>query len=466
MFQAPSAISLIITSSIATSATLSFSHLASKRHLSTFHLRYISLKQRQDITQYCLSLSNLIDRLEDLAQPLDYSVPLPFLPIFGGFACGQAACRYVSRSEKAVYEHIARKHRLQYRARADNVKPINLQSWHSDKRAQHWIVRSGHGPAKASYSEKRSTRQTLQAQELDRLAQLDQHVIAQDASAQQTETTLWLGYTQWPAQLANRPLDIIAATAVQPTKSLNADYILSTWESQDFLSPLEDELKLCQLVCLLDTVFDRCLQTVSTTPDVFCYWLKSFRPMDFHPKLFAVLETDTGQRRYISYWKRFICFIFRTWRTEHRLRDQIYGIRFSPTQERLMAQLWALLDQVQQSNRNEEQDTDQEADHEERCGSDEESDQERRGESDEESDLEDEGEEDDQEIDDQQLGRRLDLGQDLGPDLTLAVDCSDQGHDPAAEQLFQLSCLFWTDLSKKGKTFHLPLVYFTGVLGI
>jgi hypothetical protein len=126
-----------------------------------------------------------------------------------------------------------------------------------------------------------------------------------------------LKHTQWPAQFANRPLDIIAATAVQPAKSPNANYILGTWENQNFLSPLEDELKLRQLVCLLDNVFDRCLQTLSMTPDVFCYWLKSFRPMDFHPKLFTVLETCAGQRRYISYWKRCICFVFRAWRTEH-----------------------------------------------------------------------------------------------------------------------------------------------------
>ncbi len=34
------------------------------------------------------------------------------------------------------------------------------------------------------------------------------------------------------------------------------------------------------------------------------------------------------------------------------------------------------------------------------------------------------------------------------------------------ERLFQLSCAFWTDMSTTGIASHLPLVYFSGVLGI
>jgi hypothetical protein len=35
-----------------------------------------------------------------------------------------------------------------------------------------------------------------------------------------------------------------------------------------------------------------------------------------------------------------------------------------------------------------------------------------------------------------------------------------------AERLFQLSCAFWADVSTTGVTSHLPLVYFSGILGI
>jgi hypothetical protein len=208
---------------------------------------------------------------------------------------------------------------------------------------------------------------------------------------------------------------------------------------------------LRQLVNLLDAVFDRCLQTLSTTPDLLCYWLQSFRPTDFRPsKLFGILGTEAGQHRYLSYWKRFICFVFRAWRTEHRLREQIYGIRFSSAQELSMSRIWHLLDdQVQQPfERDRTRDPAQggegellwEADHEGGYRSDEESDQEHQREaeeeSEEESNLESDIDYDDQngnenikhcqEID-QQLRRISDLGED---------STRNRGHDAAAEGLF------------------------------
>lgn len=72
-----------------------------KRHLSIFRQQYTSLKQRQYLVWYYLALSNLIDRLEELFLPLDHSVPLPFLPIFKGFACYWLHCSKLST--KAAY---------------------------------------------------------------------------------------------------------------------------------------------------------------------------------------------------------------------------------------------------------------------------------------------------------------------------------------------------------------------------
>jgi hypothetical protein len=54
------------------------------------------------------------------------------------------------------------------------------------------------------------------------------------------------------------------------------------------------------------------------------------------------------------------------------------------------------------------------------------------------------------------VGQGLDAKSDakLGKELQLS------------ERLFQLSCAFWTDISTTGITSHLPLVYFSGILGI
>lgn len=41
------------------------------------------------------------------------------------------------------------------------------------------------------------------------------------------ETTPWLRYTRWPARLAGKPLDIISASTLRPTRHLD-DYVLGT----------------------------------------------------------------------------------------------------------------------------------------------------------------------------------------------------------------------------------------------
>jgi hypothetical protein len=48
----------------------------------------------------------------------------------------------------------------------------------------------------------------------------------------------------------------------------------------------------------------------------------------------------------------------------------------------------------------------------------------------------------------------------------LELDLQQAQQEELAEQLFQLSCLFWIDMSSTGKTSYLPLVYFSSVLGI
>jgi hypothetical protein len=54
---------------------------------------------------------------------------------------------------------------------------------------------------------------------------------------------------------------------------------------------------------------------------------------------------------------------------------------------------------------------------------------------------------------DPEMGHKI--GPEIGPSDT-----------PALDWLFQLSCLFWVDGTTTGHMAHLPLVYFSGVLGI
>ena len=66
-------------------------------------------------------------------------------------------------------------------------------------------------------------------------------------------------------------MEIIAATAVLPKKAPQSDYILGIWAGEQLVSPVADEVKLQQLIRLLDCMFDRCNETVVVTPRLLRY---------------------------------------------------------------------------------------------------------------------------------------------------------------------------------------------------
>ena len=79
-----------------------------------------------------------------------------------------------------------------------------------------------------------------------------------------------------------------------PRQPCSADYILKAWGGTDFLNPVGDELRLCQLVELLSHVFSRCLQTLKAMPKPLCCWLKSYTETTFCPKPFTVLKRQAS----------------------------------------------------------------------------------------------------------------------------------------------------------------------------
>jgi hypothetical protein len=82
------------------------------------------------------------------------------------------------------------------------------------------------------------------------------------------------------------------------------------------VSPVADEVKLRQLVQLLDCMFDRCNETVAATPHLLRCWLHTTTLEGFWPKPFQLLGRPESQRKYWARWKRFICFAFRVWATD------------------------------------------------------------------------------------------------------------------------------------------------------
>ena len=127
---------------------------------------------------------------------------------------------------------------------------MQLQSWFPDNRAQYWIVRSQAAataipqrPSSASGELRR-----LEQQEIQRLERLKRDHMAQQAQLENSQDSVWLRCTQWPAQFAGLSLEIIAATAVLPKKAPQSNYILGVWAGEQLASLAADEDKLRRLV--------------------------------------------------------------------------------------------------------------------------------------------------------------------------------------------------------------------------
>ena len=94
----------------------------------------LSMKQRQPVVDHCQTLPVAL-AADALAPGRDNSLPVPFLPILEGFACNY--CRFYTINRKAVRAHLNQAHLLQRQACTGRYRPVQLQSWYTEKRAKY-----------------------------------------------------------------------------------------------------------------------------------------------------------------------------------------------------------------------------------------------------------------------------------------------------------------------------------------
>ena len=284
-----------------------------------------------------------------------------------------------------------------------------------------------------------------------------------------------------------------------PKGFLNGDYVLGVWADEPVVSPVEDKVKLYQLVQLLDTVFDCCNATVTATPQLLRCWLHSVKPNQYFRKPFQLPGKHATQQKYRRYWKQFICFAFWVWSVGSSLQHEVYrGIQFSKQQQALMSDIWAYLDSPNRDSSSWEgseigseikdeidprmhsesdAESDDESDAEIDDESDAESDDESNAEIDDESDAESDDESDfesDAEIDiesdfesnagidiesnaesdsesDFESNAEIDIESDFESSAEIGSESNAEIDDELlAEWLFQLSSLFWVNGTTTG----------------
>ena len=183
----------------------------------------------------------------------------------------------------------------------------------------------------------------MEDEEEKRLLEEWDETIALDEDLEHDENTDWLRGCGWPKWFANKPLHLIAAAAVSPSFDTRKDLHLGIWNGLECISPAASERVLWKLLHAADEVFVRCEETLVQTPRVLRCWLRSWTP-SFLPYPFELPEREKSRRRYQSYWRRFLCYIFRIRRLARNLRERthdISGLQLSNPQVAMMDDIWA-----------------------------------------------------------------------------------------------------------------------------
>ncbi|KAH7142945.1 hypothetical protein B0J13DRAFT_636769 [Dactylonectria estremocensis] len=181
------------------------------------------------------------------------------------------------------------------------------------------------------------------------------------------------------------------------------------------------------------------MATIARTPYTSRCWLNIYSRDVFWPHAFRAVSC---LKRYISVWKRFICFVFRVLRFKERQRRELYNLKLGLDEEKMIHYIVSLVTQLQSS--------------EQGCFcvrpiEDDESSYASSDESDEESDSEEDthtGEEDNPMQDESEFV--------LPSGLWLEL----------SEALFQLSMIFWTHRDPVGDMSSSVIIHYTAVMGI
>jgi hypothetical protein len=151
--------------------------------------------------------------------------------------------------------------------------------------------------------------------------------------------------TGWHEFFSDRPLDLIVAASVLPSKSPSPPHyslFLSNGAEMQ-LSTSHIEARLRQIVDLMDGVVERCNRTLIATPTTIRAWVLSYNSNRLYGKPLKQLQDQESLHRYVGYWKRFLAYVYRVWAlrlwasAEQQARaEQEYGLHISAAEHRLL----------------------------------------------------------------------------------------------------------------------------------
>ena len=328
-------------------------------HAPYYHLRVhhseLSLAQRRWIV--ARHAQDVIVQLDQVSLPIQPIAIVPELhPPVRVIQCWHSGCDYIGGAE-TVRKHAQQKH--QWRRSKDG----GLTS------ARSLLAQSLRGPGVlrsyfeviAPVSDQLSPTPEVGQQTVRHQQNSDNHeseddedldeqrrllLVQDDAPALGLELDLkheshWLQGCGWPIWFAEKSLLVLTSTARGPTKPLD-ELVLGDWHGVSCTSPAADEACLINIIIATEAALQRCEETVRETPRFFRCWLRSWGPA-FLPYPFELLQTENSRQKYFSYWRRFICYIFRAYRVCLRMKERtqdVFGFTLSPAQQQMISRLW------------------------------------------------------------------------------------------------------------------------------
>lgn len=206
-------------------------------------------------------------------------------------------------------------------------------------------------------------------------------------------------------------------------------------------------------------------ETLDSTADEICQWLRSPRLKETDHRPLKVPQEPTTIKRYVGYWKQFTFFAFRTGLFDEGRSDEFCGIRFTTEQKSLITEISVML----MDYRDDDDDSSESDDFDYSCDEDDGLTEFEDDDDDEEIDLD----ENDDSDGDGQGNRNM-----LGLDKVVSrhrrrrdndVEKSAQDNSLLiliSEKLFQFYIAVIIQRFSNGEDLHSPLVYFSAVLGI
>ncbi|EXL66760.1 hypothetical protein FOPG_17083 [Fusarium oxysporum f. sp. conglutinans race 2 54008] len=308
-------------------------------HLRTRH-RDIQSERRQELVEKIKQVPNILHSRDDLRHYLQYPTdtiqPIPYLtpPKPDGLKC--RACGHIVRRVQKIQKHCSEKHQWMNprgRGRPAPNCPVSAyelpweehvacQRFFPSREGSKWfqvnmrIKEQANRPgAKPSAKKPQGTLQALTSEASIHL----QQVIERDTQYREAlsqpratvndagtntfpATSLWLDRTQWPSIYRGSRRDVLRALTRLPNHhSLDNDYIVGqdTLDgAQDLISPRKDEQKVSFIMKALDSVINRCEDTVRATSHNLLCWLLSSRLQSRREFGFKLVVERSSEIRY------------------------------------------------------------------------------------------------------------------------------------------------------------------------